>query len=223
MFTGIIQATEPRAIIIVAGILLLLRVSELSRTLGPFVRGHIHRIQDGNGGNGPLDRDEGGAQASELDVAPRVQRPFQDLVGPFPSHLGPEVLGVAKVEAVDGHDQSGRSGSGEGFGKGDGAGVGTRGVSAERSAGDPGGIGRMSDPTHFEQPRSDIIPDVSIGSSARTRSHDAPPLWMMESFHVLKLILKSFSPISVAEARKRMLAFASASTVWRPTATSLRG
>ena len=166
MFTCIIQAPEPQAIIIIASILLLLRVSELSRALGPFVRGHIHGVQDRNGGNGPLDRDIGGAQAPELDVAPRVQRPFQDLVGPFPSDLGPKVLGVAKVEAVDGHDQSGRSGSGEGFGKGDGAGAGTRGVSAERSAGDAGGIGCMRNPTHFEQPQSDIIPDVSVDGKA---------------------------------------------------------
>ena len=78
MSTGIIQATEPQAIVIVAGILLLLRVCELGRALGPFVHWHIHRVQDGNGRDGPLDRDVGGAQASELDVAPRVQRPRRE-------------------------------------------------------------------------------------------------------------------------------------------------
>ena len=159
MSTSIIQATEPQAIIIVTLFLLL---CELSRTQRPFIRRHIHRIQHRNGGNGTLDRDEGGAQTSELDVTPRVQRPFQDLVSPFTSHLGPKVLGIAKVEAVDGHDESWCSCSSERFGKCDRAGAGTRAVSAERSAGYPDGIGRMSNPTHFERPKSDIIPDVSI-------------------------------------------------------------
>ena len=162
MFTRIIQATEPQAIIVVAGILLLLLFCELSRALGPFVRRHVHRIQDRNRGDGTLDCDEGSAQASELDVAPCVQRPIQDLVGPFTSHFGPKVFGIAKVEAVDGHDEAWCSCSGEGFGKCDGAGAGTRGVSAECSARYPGGVGRVGDPTHFEQPNSDIVPDVSV-------------------------------------------------------------
>lgn len=158
MFTSVIQATEPQAIVIIT----ILLLCELSRTLRSFIRRHIHGIQHRNRRDGTLDRDEGGAHASELDVAPRVQRPFQDLVGPFPSDLGPKILGVAKVEAVDGYDEPWCSCSGERFGKGDRAGTGTRGVSAERSAGDPGGIGRMSNPAHFELPNSDIIPNVRI-------------------------------------------------------------